>query len=69
MNKKLFGFILILVVFLSYPSAFAVEPILKAEPEIYCKNLNSWAEWSAFVKKKLRKMVAQSLSCNWAKMI
>jgi len=51
MSKKLIGFILILVLFLSFPLAFAVEPIPKAEPENYCKDPDSWAEWDALVAK------------------
>ena len=51
MSKKLIGFILILVLFLSLPLAFAVEPIPKAEPENYCKDPDSWAEWDALVAK------------------
>jgi hypothetical protein len=49
MSKKLIGFILIL--FLSFPSAFAVEPIPKAEQENYCKDPDSWAKWDALVAK------------------
>ena len=51
MSKKLIGFILILVLFLSFPLAFAVEPIPKAEPENYCNDPDSWAEWDALVAK------------------
>jgi hypothetical protein len=49
MSKKLIGFILFL--FLSFPLAFAVEPIPKAEEENYCKDPGSWAEWDALVAK------------------
>ncbi len=51
MNKKLIGFILILVVILSCPLAFAVEPIPKAGPKNYCKDPDSWAEWDALIAK------------------
>ena len=47
MNKKRIGFILILVMLLSYQLAFAIEPIPKAEPENYCKDPDSWAERNA----------------------
>jgi len=51
MNKKLVWFILILVVLLSCPSAFGAEPIPKAEPENYCKDPDSWAQWDALIAK------------------
>jgi len=51
MSKKLIGFILLLLLFLSFPLAFAVKPIPKAESENYCKDPNSWAEWDALVAK------------------
>jgi len=49
MSKKLIGFILVLL--LSFPLAFAIEPIPKAEEENYCKDTASWAEWDALVAK------------------
>ncbi len=51
MNKKLAGFILILVVLLSYQFAFAIEPIPNAGPENYCKDPDSWTECDAIVAK------------------
>jgi len=50
-HKKLIGFILILAVLLAYPFAFADDPIPKAEPENYCKDPDSWAEWDALIAK------------------
>jgi hypothetical protein len=51
MRKNLIGFILILVLFLSFPLAFAAEPIPKAESENYCKDPASWAQWDALIAK------------------
>ena len=36
---------------LSGPAVFAVEPLPKAEPENYCKDPDSWAEWDALIAK------------------
>ena len=51
MSKGRIGFILILALFFSFPLAFAVEPIPKAEQENYCKDPASWAQWDVLVAK------------------
>jgi len=51
MNTKLVGFIMFFAVLFSCPFAFTVEPIPKAEPENYCKDPDSWAQWDALIAK------------------
>lgn len=51
MNNKFIGFILILAMLLSCPLAFADDQIPKAEPENYCKDPDSWAQWDTLIAK------------------
>jgi hypothetical protein len=51
MKKQIAYILLIIVILFVNPSAFAMEPLPTPEPDNYCKDKKSWAEWDSLVQK------------------